>query len=65
MAFSVSRGCGEPGLREKTTGENELRAETIMTNFEAETIFPNLMDPFLLGEFAFYHNSTRGVHEPS
>jgi len=29
-----------------------------------EELFPNLIDPFLLEEFAFHDDSTHGVHPP-
>jgi len=35
-----------------------------ITNLESDAIFPNLIDPFLLEEFAFHDDSTPGIHPP-
>jgi Fungal specific transcription factor domain len=34
------------------------------TNLEEDPIFPTLVDPFLLEEFAFYSEATPGIHPP-
>ena len=51
-------------LAKKVMAEDEPAPQNVMTNLEAETIFPNLIDPFLLDEFAFHDDSTPGIHPP-
>jgi hypothetical protein len=44
--------------------QDDMAHQTVIANFEADALLPNLINPFLLEDFALHVDSIPGVHSP-
>jgi hypothetical protein len=45
--------------------QDDMAHQTVIANFEADALLSNLIDPFLLEDFALHVDSIPGVHPPA
>ena len=45
--------------------QDDMAHQTVIANFEADALLPDLIDPFLLEGFALHVDSVPGVHPPA